>query len=112
MFSDDLTLPVESGEYKIRLFKDIQVTDDFFAIDERIRKCQSRKLFDECIKDSHVDSIRKSCGCLPLSLQLNKNVTVLIVNNCSKLRILGNNLFNISTGRLYFAKEFDKMQEV
>ena len=85
MFSDDLTLPAENAEYKIRLFKEIEVTDNYFAIDERIRKCQSRKLYDECIKNSHVDSIRTSCGCLPLSLQYNKNVTFFIVNNCTKL---------------------------
>ena len=85
MFSDDLTLPAENGEYKIRVFKEIQVTDNFLGLGENVRKCQPRKLFDECIQNSHVDMIKTFCGCLPLSLQLNKNVTFYNVNNWSKL---------------------------
>ena len=95
------------------MFKEIQVTDHFYGIDESVRKCQPRNLFEECIKNSHVERIRKSCGCLPLALQLNRNVKfnnvfifTLILNN------LGDYLFKVFFICMSFAKEFYRMQKV
>ena len=73
-FSDDLILPVENREFEIKMFKEIQVTDSFLGINEDVRGCQEKEIYDDCIRHSHVDKIRNSCSCVPLSLQNNTNV--------------------------------------
>ena len=73
-FLDELTLPVESGEYNIRTFKEIDVTDSYLGIDENIRGCQDKVLYDECIQNSYEEKIKNLCGCLPLPLNVNQNV--------------------------------------
>ena len=80
---DDLIIPhpAENSEFEIRMFKELQVTDSFLGLNEIFRGCQEREMYDTCIKNSHVDKIRKSCGCLPLGLKKNKNVILFIVFN-------------------------------
>ena len=60
------------------MFKELQVTDSFLGLNEVVRGCQERGMYDNCIKNSHVDKIRNSCGCLPLGLKMNKNVNLLV----------------------------------
>ena len=63
------------------MFKEIQVTDSFLGINEMDRGCQAQEMYDDCIKDSYIDTIRNSCGCAPFSLKLNKNVHFLHLSN-------------------------------
>ena len=74
-FLDDLIIqhPAENMEFEIKLFKEIQVTESFLGINENVRGCQEREMYDDCINHSYYE-YKNSCGCLPLSLKINKNV--------------------------------------
>ena len=70
---------MENMEFKIKMFKEVQVTNSFLGIDESVRGCQGREMYEDCIRHSYLDKFRNSCGCLPIGLKINKNVFFKII---------------------------------
>ena len=75
------------GEYNFNILKEIEVTDSFYELDKKVRKCQSYKgedTYDICATRYFLEQMRLNCGCLPDSITNAK------INNekvCGKLKI-------------------------
>ena len=57
------------GEYNLNILKEIEVTDSFFELDNKVMKCQSYRdkgTYDDCTTRYFMKEIRIICGCLPL----------------------------------------------
>ena len=63
------------GEYNLNILKEIEVTDSFYELDNKIRKCQSYKdngTYDNCTSRYFMERMMLNCGCLPYAI---KNAT-------------------------------------
>ena len=53
--------------------KEIEVTDSYLGMDEKVRGCQNEETF-VCSTRQYVDTFLSSCGCLPLHMRLKNEV--------------------------------------
>ena len=56
---------------------DINVTSSFFGLSENVRKCQKKELYEKCLLNANADKMIKECGCLPLHLTMEDQVSIL-----------------------------------
>ena len=63
---------IGEGEYNLDTLKEIKVTDSYLGLDQHIKECQNEEAFYACTTRNFKESALEKCGCLPLSLILNK----------------------------------------
>ena len=52
----------------------IDVTESFLGLDENVIKCQDKVFFDDCTTKYYIETIKKNCKCLPVSINILKEV--------------------------------------
>ena len=62
------------GEYNLNVLKESEVTDSFLGLSKEDRKCQNEEAYVKCTTRHYIDTMKKKCGCLPLSISLNDTV--------------------------------------
>ena len=51
------------------ILKEIEVTDSFYELDKKVRKCQTYKgTYDSCITGYFHEKMRLNCGCVPFAI--------------------------------------------
>ena len=55
-------------EYNLNNLKEIKATKDFLTLDEYVIGCQNRESINECRSRQYIDTLLKTCGCLPFGL--------------------------------------------
>ena len=73
IFQDPVTLHGQ-GQYNLNNLRNIEVTKSFLGLDEDAKKCQNKESYDNCTTNYYHDNIRKKCGCLPLTININGKV--------------------------------------
>ena len=61
------------GDFRVKVFKEIHVTDEFLSLDENTKGCQSVGKYRNCLS-GYYQEIKETCGCLPLYLSLENEV--------------------------------------
>ena len=72
-FSDPVTLSGE-GQYNLNSLKMIGVTESFLGLDEIDIKCQDQVFLDNCTTKYYIETIKKQCKCLPVSINILKKI--------------------------------------
>ena len=80
-FSDPVTFSGE-GQYNLDSLKMIDVTESFLGIDENVIKCQDKVFFDNCTTKYYIETIKKKCKCLPVSINTLEEVCYIIYAVC------------------------------
>ena len=65
------------GQFNLNNMKEISVTDSFLGLSRDTRNCQNIETYNDCKTRLYVDTLRKECGCLPLSLKLSEKVNII-----------------------------------
>ena len=73
IFQDPVTLHGQ-GQYNLNNLRNIEVTKSFLGLDEDVKKCQNKESYDNCTTNYYHDNIRKKCGCLQLTININGKV--------------------------------------
>ena len=76
-FSDPVTFSGE-GQYNLDSLKMIDVTESFLGLDENVIKCQDKVFFDNCTTKYYIETIKKECKCLPVSINTLEKVCYMI----------------------------------
>ena len=64
------------GEYNIVLENYI-VTESYLGLKEQVRNCrESEEDYQHCVTQNYVQKMKDECQCLPLSMTLDKNVSI------------------------------------
>ena len=71
MFAGDS--PEGAYEYNLDALTKVEVTDAFMGLDQDDRGCQPDPLYN-CTTRKYLDALVDKCGCLPLSIRLDKEV--------------------------------------
>ena len=74
------------GEYNLNILKEIEVTDSFYELDDKVRKCQSYEgnvTYDNCTSRYFMEQMRLKCGCLPYGIM---NSTINNEKVCGKYK--------------------------
>ena len=69
---------VGEGEYNLNVLKQIKVTDSFLKMNEDVKGCQDKEPLHNCTTRQYVDSTIKTCGCLPLNMRINDDVSFML----------------------------------
>ena len=69
LFLDNVKLSGE-GEYNLNILKEVEVTESFNELDEKVRGCQNKETYDECTTRHNIEETRQKCGCLPFAIRL------------------------------------------
>ena len=56
------------GQYNFLSLKEISVTESFMGLDRDTINCQNIETFDDCKTRLYIETLRKDCGCVPISL--------------------------------------------
>ena len=73
---------IGEGEYNLNALKEIQATNSYFVLEEKVRKCQNRYPVHNCTADLYIDTILTQCGCVPLKMGLLIKVPIKINSDC------------------------------
>ena len=66
------------GEYNIVLENYI-VTESYLGLKEQVRNCrESEEDYQHCVTQNYVQKMKDECQCLPLSMTLDKNVSIIL----------------------------------
>ena len=60
------------GEYNLNILKEIEVTDSFYELNDKVRKCQIYKgndTYDTCTSRYFMEQMMLKCGCLPFAIK-------------------------------------------
>ena len=66
---------VGDGEFALKIFKEISVTDSFMGLSDNDRGCQNVEVQKNCTVQKYVQT-KSKCDCLPLHLALNDQDSV------------------------------------
>ena len=61
------------GDFTVKVFKEIHVTDEFLTLDENMKGCQSVGKYRNCLSGFYQET-KETCGCLPLYMSLDVEV--------------------------------------
>ena len=56
------------GEYNLNVVKEVEVTDSYLGLGERLRGCQNGEDFDKCTTQHYKATMIDKCKCLPFSI--------------------------------------------
>ena len=57
------------GNYRLGDVKQVAITDDFAAMDEKDRNCQTESSFEDCATQNILLALAENCKCLPYNLR-------------------------------------------
>ena len=64
--------------------KEGEATESFLGLSKEERGCQDEESYANCTTKHYTETLKKRCGCLPLSISINKGVKV---RNCINLNL-------------------------
>ena len=67
---------IGEGEYNLDNLKEIEVTDSYLGLTEKIRECQNKEPLQNCTSKLYTDTILRKCGCLPLNMIVSNQVSI------------------------------------
>ena len=70
------------GDFRVKVFKEIHVTDEFQSLDENTKGCQSVGKYRNCLSGFYQET-KETCGCLPLYLSLDVEVPKMRIGSCN-----------------------------
>ena len=76
MFLEPLLIYGE-GEYNMNEVKEIKVTDAYLGLKQDIIRCQDHVTLTECATIDYIETLLKSCGCLPFNINIMNKVYTL-----------------------------------
>ena len=62
------------GIYNLNVLQEIEVTDEYLGLDQKVRGCQNKESHDNCTTSHYIDTILEQCGCLPFNIRLSEKV--------------------------------------
>ena len=77
------------GEYKLKILKEIKVTDSFIGLSQDVRACQTEEHIVDCETRNYLEYSNSVCGCLPFPVRTNNTVSKLILNILPKQDVKG-----------------------
>ena len=80
-------------EYNLNVLKEVTVTDSFMDLASDIRKCQDVVPYEHCSTQATLDTILRTCGCLPIHLRFRKlpeKVKMMPLCNKTQLECINN----------------------
>ena len=57
------------GNYGLGDVKQVAITDDFAAMDEKNRNCQTESSFEDCATQNILIALAENCKCLPYNMK-------------------------------------------
>ena len=67
---------IGEGKYNLNNLKEITVTKAYLKSNNKLTKCQNEKEMMNCKTKAYIDTFRKACDCLPLSIWSRKSENV------------------------------------
>ena len=64
---------VGEGNFNLNVIKNVEVTQSFLGLDENFRGCQDKETFVDCTTRQYIDTLIKTCNCLPFNLRITDN---------------------------------------
>ena len=64
--------------------KEGEATESFLGLSKEERGCQDEESYANCTTKHYTETLKKRCGCLPLSISINKGVFQKLSNSKSK----------------------------
>ena len=71
------------GEYNLNALKEIEVTDSYLGLDQKVRGCQNKEPQFNCTSRLYINHLLDKCGCLPFSMKLFDKVFWIILSTYS-----------------------------
>ena len=65
------------NEYNLNNVKEIEVTDEFLALEKTIINCQNTESLEDCKTRRYVDALVEQCKCLPFAIRNSNEVTLI-----------------------------------
>ena len=56
------------GEYNLNVVKEVEVTESYLGLDEKLRGCRSGEDFNNCTTQYYKATMIDNCECLPFSI--------------------------------------------
>ena len=70
MMSDPVALVLQGeGHYSLSEIKDIEVTEEFVGLGEKVTHCQTEEYRVDCLSSKYREKVLSQCQCSPLSLR-------------------------------------------
>ena len=57
------------GNFRLGDVKEVKITEDFASLDETIKECQTETSFEDCVTQISLETLVKTCDCIPYSLK-------------------------------------------
>ena len=86
------------GIYNLNVLKEIKVTDSYLGLDEKFKNCQNEESIHSCTTRHYIRNFLDHCGCLPKSIRVLMEVTLVILIRNTAFEVLGSFVFKISNG--------------
>ena len=65
---------IGDGEYNVNVVKEVEVTESYLGLDQKVRGCQKAESFHNCTTKHYFDSLLEKCACLPFKIRLSDKV--------------------------------------
>ena len=65
---------IGDGEYNVNVMKEVEVTESYLGLDQKVRGCQKEESFHNCTTNHYFDSLLEKCACLPFKIRLSDKV--------------------------------------
>ena len=82
-FLDRLKLNI-GRRYNLNTLKQIKVTEDFLSLKKDVRDCQNDESYDDCKTKEYMDTLWKTCKCLPFNIRQSNNVQLIYYSHGQK----------------------------
>ena len=57
------------GKYALSAIKEVAGTNTFLSMDEKIKLCQSKETYQQCMTKEYIKKGLETCGCTPFTLR-------------------------------------------
>ena len=74
------------GEYNLNILKEIEVTDSFYELDNKVRKCRSYEgndTYDNCTTQYFMEQMKLKCKCLPYAIMNGSVINEKVCRKCT-----------------------------
>ena len=62
------------GQYNLNALKEVRITESYLGMDQDITGCQNEESYLECTTRNYLDTLMKTCECLPAKINLSNEV--------------------------------------
>ena len=66
---------IGEGKYNINSIREIKVTKSYLGLSQAVRGCQDGEPILDCTTRLYIDTALNLCGCLPLNMRTDMNVS-------------------------------------